>query len=646
MSSNIARASAGASAPRPVRARVLAYGAAVLFVALATVVRLALTPLWGPSERPLIFYFAAVIASAWVGRIGPALLCTGLGACVAAWAFMPPVFELRIARPVDGSVMAVFVIISVFGTLVVHGLHRSRDRVAAETRRGRQLEDRFGKAFRASPDGMAISRRSDGLLVEVNPRWLEIFGLAQEQVVGRTTAELCVPAEPGGRMSLLGRIESEGRVRDHEMEVLRADGQRRRVVVSVEPIHLGEEPALISIVRDVTVQHAVQVELRAARDEAVRANRVKDDFLAMLSHELRTPLNPVLLLASEGAQDPRCPAEFREDFATIARNISVEARLIDDLLDLSRLERGKLPLQLQALPMHPILQEVCGSVQTECTAKGIAFSADFQADRCTVSADPVRLRQVFWNLLSNAVKFTPAGGSIRVETRNSVGAAAIELVVRDTGIGMTPEEIGRAFRPFEQGDHAAREPHAGFGGLGLGLAIAESLVTRLGGTIRLDSEGIGKGTTVLVGMPLVEVSPECEEGGTGLGADAEPPAPPLKVLLVDDHEPTRVVMARLLGRRGYSVTTAGSYADAQAAARREAFALLVSDLGLPDGDGCRLFSEMRKTQPDLRAIALSGYGMESDLERSHAAGFLQHLVKPVNASSLDEALRVALANHV
>ncbi len=245
--------------------------------------------------------------------------------------------------------------------------------------------------------------------------------------------------------------------------------------------------------------------LKRAHDEAQRANRAKD-FLAALSHELRTPLSPVLLIASEYACDNRLTDEVRQSFQTILKNIELEARLVDDLLDMTRVTTGKLVLQRQDVDLHRILMDSLDTVRAEIQKKQIQLDLKLSATQCTVHGDAVRLQQIFWNILTNAVKFTPKYGRITVETSNA-RKQNTELLVRitDTGIGLTPEESARVFNAFAQGDHADGNGTQRFGGLGLGLAISKNLVQLHSGTITTESAGRNQGATFLVTLPLAGI---------------------------------------------------------------------------------------------------------------------------------------------
>ena len=384
-------------------------------------------------------------------------------------------------------------------------------------------------------------------------------------------------------------------------------------------------------------------ELKSAHEQLLAASRAKDDFLAILSHELRTPLNPILLVASDAASRLDLPTEARSDFEMIRKNVELEARLIDDLLDLTSITRGKVALDRHILDVHGVLQESITMIEDEIKQKQITLTLQLNAGNTTVFADAVRLQQIFWNLLRNAVKFTHAGGRITVETRDSAGDSKFTLLITDTGIGMNTEEINRIFNPFSQGDHANDNGHR-FGGLGLGLAISQKLIGLLGGQIRASSDGRDRGSVFIVELPLAPVGEKPVGSKTTSPAIPPPSASPPKngrrILLVEDHEPTRLALSHLLTRRLYEVIAAASLAEARMLAGAQSFDLLISDIGLPDGNGCDLMIELNKDGL-IRGIALTGYGMEEDLKRSQNAGFIAHLTKPVRVESLEAALHKA-----
>ncbi|HWL16329.1 MAG TPA: ATP-binding protein [Opitutus sp.] len=387
-------------------------------------------------------------------------------------------------------------------------------------------------------------------------------------------------------------------------------------------------------------------QLTAAQTASERGNRAKDNFLAALSHELRTPLTPALLTAASLREDSRLPAEVREQLGVIVRNIGVEARLIDDLLDVTKIAQGKLEFRPEFCDAHPLIQFAIDIVRGDAAAKDIELVCSLQAQYSGLTADPTRFQQVIWNLLRNAVKFTPVGGKVSVRTLNQVSPDEVRwlrIEVSDTGIGIPPEQLEEIFLPFNQGglggDHR-------FGGVGLGLAIARSIVDLHEGTIGAQSDGPNRGTTFVVELPRATLAAPQLAGGANAASTALPSVPGLKdsravgalrLLVVEDHASTREALRYLLQKDGYRVTTAGTMAAARAAADGTTFDLVISDLGLPDGSGIDLMREMRTTH-GLRGIALSGYGMNEDIARSRDAGFVAHLIKPVGMAELRRVL--------
>lgn len=486
----------------------------------------------------------------------------------------------------------------------------------------------------------------------LNRTYAERFGFEVTEAIGLHASEIVGDA---AYAVIAPQLDAalDGRRVEFEVELPHRSGAVRWVYAVHEPERDpdGEVVGVVAVITDITERKLAEQEMRLARDRALAASRAKDDFLARLSHELRTPLNPVLLLASDAANNPELPAAVRADFEMIATNITLEARLIDDLLDLTRIARGKMVLELHPFDLHAVLEDVAQMVRADAAKKSVAIKLELGAPHPTVLADDVRLKQIFWNVLQNAVKFTAPGGSVRLTTEANIVEGRPVLLTRviDTGIGMTDAELQRVFEAFEQGDHATRDAHR-YGGLGLGLAISRMLVELHSGNIRAESDGPGKGTTFMVELPSlatpIEDSDSHEDHMPAL-ACALPPRedstsrPTPRILLVEDHSPTRLALANLLLRRRCEVVTAPDIASARTLVRSGEFDLLISDIGLPDGNGCDLMSELR-AQYGLIGIALTGYGSHEDLSRSEAAGFTAHLTKPVSMQALDAALAAAL----
>jgi signal transduction histidine kinase/DNA-binding response OmpR family regulator len=366
-----------------------------------------------------------------------------------------------------------------------------------------------------------------------------------------------------------------------------------------------------------------------ARTESERANRAKDSFLAMLSHELRTPLTPVLTSVLALEQADNLSDEMRASLQMIRRNVELEARLIDDLLDLTRISKGKVQLSLEEVDAHSLLRNALEICQADIDKKGLALQTDFAAEKVSLEADPARLQQIFWNLIKNAVKFTPEGGRLQIRTQNLDGQLQVE--VSDTGMGIDAETLPKIFNAFEQGARSQ------LGGLGLGLAISKALVETHNGKLTAASAGRDQGATFTATFPVGESSAANRHTAMPVMAAARKS---MRVLLVEDHEDTNRSLTQLLRRRGYHVQPAHSVEAALAAAAHEQFDVLVSDIGLPDGSGIDLMEKLKGDHP-IFGIALTGFGMEDDLRKSRDVGFNHHLVKPVDLNRLDALIQQA-----
>jgi PAS domain S-box-containing protein len=440
-------------------------------------------------------------------------------------------------------------------------------------------------------------------------------------------------------------------VRGEEIVIERPDGSRRHVLPHPAPLFgpHGAVTGAVNMLVDITHWKLAQSELAQTRDDlaqqltalrqaketAEAASCAKDRFLAVLSHELRTPLTPVLMTVAAMEVDENLPHGLRQDVAMIRRNVELEAKLIDDLLDLSRVVNGKLRLQPERVDVNAVVRYVCQVCRPQILEGAIRLHCDLGEHVGRVMADPSRLQQVLWNVVKNAAKFTPEGGNIFIRTRKA--DARVRIEVQDTGIGIAPDALPKVFDAFEQGDEGITRQ---FGGLGLGLAISKALVERHGGTIWAQSDGPGMGSTFIVELPRAVPMPGEEEatdpwpsGILNLGR--------LRLLVVEDNADTARALGRLLRAAGYWVQTADTVAAALEMAAREKFDVLVSDIGLPDATGYELIRRLRE-RSKLPAIAMSGFGMDEDLKRSRDAGFSEHLVKPVRVSQLEEAIQRAI----
>ena len=374
--------------------------------------------------------------------------------------------------------------------------------------------------------------------------------------------------------------------------------------------------------------------LRVAKEAAEAASRAKDHLLAVVSHELRTPLHPALAAAATLAADESLLASTRDDLRLIHRNIELEARLIDDLLDQARLAQGKLRLARELLDVHALISEVVRLLSAAADAKRLHVVLDLRAPEHHVHGDPTRLRQVIWNLLQNAVKFTPPGGRVTVGSMNEDGRLLVR--VTDTWIGIDAEVLPAIFHAFEQGGpRAARQS----GGLGLGLSICKALVDAHGGRLTAASPGEGQGATFLLELHTAPTTEPhaVRPGGPPGPVPAGRPRRRARILLVDDHEDTLRVMCKLLRAGGHDVQGARGVREAVEWAEAHRFDLVISDVGLADGSGLDLMRTLRALH-GMTGIALTGYSSDEDRQRSYEAGFSGHLAKPVSPRDLEAVI--------
>jgi PAS domain S-box-containing protein len=467
----------------------------------------------------------------------------------------------------------------------------------------------------------------------VNRACTEGFGLPAEEVLGRRMPEVLGEEVyrqrlPFVQQALRGEpVHFEGPFHDA------AKGSRWVEGSYIPDFAGGKVRGFFVLVHDVTEHRRSEEVVQRAKEAAEAANKSKDQFLAVLSHELRTPLTPVAMTVAALEMDPSLPRQAREDLTMVRRNIDLEAKLIDDLLDVTRISHGKLQLDVRPLAVHELIDSALQICAADIQAKQLHLHKDLAAGDCSAIADAARLQQVFWNLVKNAVKFSSPGGSITVRTANpSPGRLRVEL--SDDGIGIPQEALDRIFNAFEQG---GRTVTRAFGGMGLGLTISRAIVELLGGTLVAQSDGPGRGATFVVELPTATEVPPAGAAPAALDPRNADRPQPAQVLLVDDHPDTLRVTKRLLESSGFAVASAASAEAALSLAAGRRFDVLVSDIGLPDATGHELMRQIQHLYA-IPGIAISGFGMDTDLRTSRDAGFVEHLVKPFTLGQLEAAI--------
>lgn len=508
--------------------------------------------------------------------------------------------------------------------------------VARDVTARRKVQEDLDRFFRLSPALFGIVG-PDRRILKSNPAWEHILGYSAEEIQSSGALDLVHPDDRAATREAVASL-ARGEVSGFENRCRHKDGGMRWLSWSAATV----DGMIYAVALDITERKRAEA-LQQAQEAAEMASRSKDRFLAVLGHELRAPLNPVLMSVSTLLDDEELAPRLRPTLEMIRRNVAMEARLIEDLLDLSRIGRDSMRLDFRPIDAHESIRQSTESFHGELAADGLELVVDLKAPAHHVRADPARLQQVIGNLIQNAVKFTPAGGTITVRSRNVDAAgdgngdhphgARLRLVVEvvDTGMGFEAQILPRIFEAFEQGDDPLRRRSAG---LGLGLAISRSLAQAHGGTLTAASPGKGKGSSFTLELPTI---PRPDPEVTTATTTARGSPRPMRILLVEDNQDVLRHLALTLGLRGHEVCAVGRMAEALAKATSAGFDLVISDIELPDGNGLDLLRHLGDRA--VPAIAMSGYGSEDDVLQSLAAGYHEHLTKPVDIHRLDEAIR-------
>jgi PAS domain S-box-containing protein len=509
------------------------------------------------------------------------------------------------------------------------------------------------EAIIESADDAIISKTLDGTLTSWNKAAEEIFGYTADEAVGQSVLMLIPEHLRDEEKMILSKIRDGQRVQHYETLRRTKTGRLINVSLTVSPIH-GEDGTIIGaskILRDITRQKQIEQERDAsfireqdAREQAEIASRAKDEFLGLLSHELRTPLNSILgwtRILSSHKLDKEAAAQALE---TIDRNAKLQARLIDDMLDVSRIISGKLRLDAQPVDLTTIINAAVETLRPAADAKRIRLYVTLDFGTGSVLGDPMRLQQVVWNLVSNAVKFVPRDGSVRVALE--LVDSRLELRVSDSGPGIDKDFLPFVFERFRQGNSAANKQYSG---LGLGLSIVRHLVELHGGTVEAANGLDGEGAVFTVKLPVMAVSrsieqmvertPDVHAAFDGhLAFDSPPDLSGIKVLAVDDEADARRLLTALFQQCDAEVETCGSAAEALLMLETYQPDVLVSDIGMPGEDGYSLIKKVRESEAGtgrrLPAVALTAFARTEDRFQALQAGYNMHVPKPVEPAEL------------
>jgi PAS domain S-box-containing protein len=517
-------------------------------------------------------------------------------------------------------------------------------------------------------DDAIIGKDLNSIITSWNQGAQRIFGYTAEEMIGTSIMRLIPSDRQGEEEKILAHLRRGGRFDHFETVRVTKDGRQLDVSLTISPIKDGSGKVVgaSKIARDITNRKLADAALReaqqateaanadkarlleserVARAEAERTSRIKDEFLATLSHELRTPLNAVLGWVTILRARQLLDQELTQGLEAIDRNARVQAQIIEDLLDMSRIISGKVRLDVQPLDLPTVVLEAIDTMRASASAKGVRIQTVIDPLNDSVSGDPSRLQQIFWNLLSNAIKFTPKGGRVQVvlERVNS----HVEVSVIDTGEGISPDFLPYVFNRFQQADPSTTRRH---GGLGLGLAIVKNLVELHGGNVRAKSGGIGKGATFTIDLPLTvfHPPPDTEREHPKSRTRELPTLPTISlgnvcVLVVDDDPDARNLLRVLLESTGATVYLAGSANQGMDQLLSKPVDVLICDIGMPDVDGYTLIRNIRTLgdpeKSEISAVALTAYARLEDRTEAIRAGFQNHLPKPVEPAELLAVVR-------
>ena len=513
-------------------------------------------------------------------------------------------------------------------------------------------------AIVASSEDAIASKTLEGIVTSWNQAAERLFGYTSEEIVGQSILRVIPPELYAEEDHILAELRRGNRIERYETERVHKDGRRLHISLTISPIRdaAGVVIGAAKVAHDVTElrerqaqlkQNAADRELllqseRAARAEAERLGRLKDEFLATLSHELRTPLNAIQGWTQILRHQNASPQDFHRGLEAIDRNVRAQAQIVNDLLDMSRSISGQVLLEVRPMSLQEVVHAALDSVRPSAEGKEIRVQTLLDSRLGAVRGDPHRLQQVLWNLLANAIKFTPKGGRVTVALERVDSHA--QITIEDTGIGIEPEFLPFVFDRFRQADAGIGRR---YGGLGLGLSIVKSLVELHGGAVRASSPGRDQGSTFTVALPVYHVRVNDHDRSRVVRSDPLetielPRLDNTRALVVDDDLEGCAITARMLEGRGAVVRCISSGLEGLELLSQEPFDILLSDIGMPDMDGYEFMQRVRRLAQDqarsIPAIAITAYARPEDRQRALLAGYQIHLSKPIEAQELIAAI--------
>ncbi len=615
---------------------------ALAIVALAMLVRLALDPLIH-DQIPFILAVAAVVVATWFCDVLGGVVATAVSAPVVNYLFVEPRWHLKADQPDSVGALVTFAVVALGLVWFVARLKDAERRLRTQADQRREAETRIrtlSRAVEQTPVAIVITD-ADGNIEYVNPAFTRVTGYTFAEVIGQNPRILKSGESPPEAYGELWRTVTSGGEWRGEFHNRRKNGELYWEYASISPV--ADDNGIthfLAVKEDITERKRTEAILRDTAGRLEKADRLKDEFIATVSHELRTPLNAVLGWA-EMLRTRQLPASSQgRALEAIVANARRQTQLIDDLLDVSRIIAGRVHLEPVAIEPGTVVRAAVESVMPAAVAKQITMDVSPTRTPCAINVDPARLQQVVWNLLSNAVKFTPEGGRVSVEVNATDDQ--VQLVVSDNGLGITPEFLPHVFDRFRQADSRPTRSH---GGLGLGLSIVRHLVEAHGGTVQVDSRGLGTGATFTVTLPVRPFEDRRQSRPSVQAIRTETPAEPVdqpdlpslsgvRVLVVDDESDAREMTGAVLGHYGATVAAAASAREALETLRAFPADVLLIDIAMPETDGYSLIEGIRKANGLVPAVALTAYAREEDRRHALESGFQRHLAKPVTPATL------------